>query len=83
MCIRDRIKVILFDDLSRDALVVFHDVCRFLDVDDTFVPDPVSYTHLRAHETVLDIVCRLLLEQKHERKATSTTHYHHKPRTKT
>ena len=22
----------------------------------------VSYTHLRAHETVLDIVCRLLLE---------------------
>src|SRR5664280_1666772 len=25
---------------------------------------PVSYTHLRAHETVLDIVCRLLLEKK-------------------
>ena len=25
----------------------------------------VSYTHLRAHETVLDIVCRLLLEKKH------------------
>ena len=25
---------------------------------------PVSYTHLRAHETVLDIVCRLLLETK-------------------
>ena len=25
----------------------------------------VSYTHLRAHETVLDLVCRLLLE-KHE-----------------
>ena len=23
----------------------------------------VSYTHLRAHETVLDLVCRLLLEQ--------------------
>ena len=27
-------------------------------------PVPVSYTHLRAHETVLDIVCRLLLENK-------------------
>ena len=26
--------------------------------------DPVSYTHLRAHETVLDLVCRLLLEKK-------------------
>ena len=27
-------------------------------------PATVSYTHLRAHETVLDIVCRLLLEKK-------------------
>ena len=26
--------------------------------------DPVSYTHLRAHATVLDLVCRLLLEKK-------------------
>ena len=25
---------------------------------------PGSYTHLRAHETVLDLVCRLLLEKK-------------------
>ena len=24
----------------------------------------VSYTHLRAHETVLDLVCRLLLENQ-------------------
>mgnify|MGYP003376503835 CR=1 FL=1 len=29
----------------------------------------VSYTHLRAHETVLDLVCRLLLEKK-----TTPTH---------
>ena len=28
------------------------------------IHDPVSYTHLRAHETVLDLVCRLLLEKK-------------------
>ena len=27
---------------------------------------PVSYTHLRAHETVLDLVCRLLLEKKQQ-----------------
>src|SRR5450756_2897696 len=26
--------------------------------------DPVSYTHLRAHETRHDLVCRLLLEKK-------------------
>ena len=28
---------------------------------------PVSYTHLRAHETVLDLVCRLLLEKKNKK----------------
>ena len=33
---------------------------------------PVSYTHLRAHETVLDLVCRLLLEKK--KKNTNTLH---------
>src|SRR5665811_1780129 len=33
--------------------------------DDFEGEDPViSYTHLRAHETVLDLVCRLLLEKK-------------------
>ena len=33
---------------------------------DEYVIDapPVSYTHLRAHETVLDLVCRLLLDTK-------------------
>ena len=34
---------------------------------------PVSYTHLRAHETVLDLVCRLLLEKKKHK--TPHTHY--------
>ena len=29
---------------------------------------PVSYTHLRAHETRHDLVCRLLLEKKKKRK---------------
>ncbi len=28
------------------------------------VLEPASYTHLRANETVLDLVCRLLLEKK-------------------
>ena len=32
--------------------------------------EPVSYTHLRAHETVLDLVCRLLLEKKKKQKKT-------------
>eukprot|EP01016_Furgasonia_blochmanni_P010419 TRINITY_DN14409_c0_g1_i5.p3 TRINITY_DN14409_c0_g1~~TRINITY_DN14409_c0_g1_i5.p3 ORF type:complete len:147 (+),score=22.26 TRINITY_DN14409_c0_g1_i5:920-1360(+) len=29
--------------------------------------EPVSYTHLRAHETRHDLVCRLLLEKKNRR----------------
>ena len=34
---------------------------------------PVSYTHLRAHETVLDLVCRLLLEKKKNTKHTAAS----------
>ena len=39
---------------------------------------PVSYTHLRAHETVLDLVCRLLLEKKkhHTNYPTMRRHTH-------
>eukprot|EP00656_Telonema_subtile_P018005 TRINITY_DN19712_c0_g1_i1.p1 TRINITY_DN19712_c0_g1~~TRINITY_DN19712_c0_g1_i1.p1 ORF type:complete len:1658 (+),score=465.09 TRINITY_DN19712_c0_g1_i1:104-5077(+) len=40
------------------SLGVYEAVCGALD------RRPVSYTHLRAHETVLDLVCRLLLEKK-------------------
>ena len=39
---------------------------------------PVSYTHLRAHETVLDLVCRLLLEKQNnltERNAINIIHH--------
>ena len=32
------------------------------------IRDPVSYTHLRAHETRHDLVCRLLLEKKKKSK---------------
>ena len=32
----------------------------------------VSYTHLRAHETVLDLVCRLLLEKKKQKQHLDT-----------
>src|SRR5660397_266821 len=31
-------------------------------------PGPVSYTHLRAHETKANLVCRLLLEKKKKNK---------------
>ena len=38
--------------------------------------DPVSYTHLRAHETVLDLVCRLLLENKKKTQQTTNNIMH-------
>ena len=39
----------------------------------------VSYTHLRAHETVLDLVCRLLLEKKKRKHTNNIPHFiHHK-----
>ena len=42
--------------------------------DATICAGPVSYTHLRAHETVLDLVCRLLLEKKKQK--NTHTHKH-------
>ena len=35
--------------------------------------EPVSYTHLRAHETEVNLVCRLLLEKKNFFNDTATT----------
>src|SRR5678816_4632801 len=38
-------------------------------VDPRSAVKPVSYTHLRAHETPEHLVCRLLLEKKKHKKA--------------
>ena len=35
--------------------------------------NPVSYTHLRAHETKANLVCRLLLEKKKKKKKQTHT----------
>src|SRR5664280_3076130 len=40
------------------------DLCQRFRATSGSADTPVSYTHLRAHETVLDLVCRLLLEKK-------------------
>ena len=44
---------------AKSDIITFHDTYPWMKE-----YDPVSYTHLRAHETVLDLVCRLLLEKK-------------------
>jgi len=46
-----------FRKASTDFKTAFEEEMRDLE-------RPVSYTHLRAHETSLHLVCRLLLEKK-------------------
>src|SRR5450756_721256 len=43
---------------------------------------PVSYTHLRAHETRHDLVCRLLLEKKKNKKKKKSINKQHKKKKK-
>ena len=64
MCIRDRFQ----PDVQRSQLGELFiarvpcDLGRRVALE--HAEQAVSYTHLRAHETVLDLVCRLLLEKK-------------------
>ena len=69
------IKKILQDDLQASFRSGRTDVRGSLDKTITILMRvwPVSYTHLRAHETVLDLVCRLLLEKKNNKKDIFTT----------
>ena len=64
MCIRDRGPVLarLAEAAGSAGAVILDPVPWVCDGDTCAVA--VSYTHLRAHETVLDLVCRLLLEKK-------------------
>ena len=64
MCIRDRLEAgVHFGHLRKKwnpKMLPY----IFAEKKGIHIIDPVSYTHLRAHETVLDLVCRLLLEKK-------------------
>ena len=67
MCIRDSQERFhlgleeLCQDLVIDLVAL---ILETTDLDAALNDVAVSYTHLRAHETVLDLVCRLLLEKK-------------------
>ena len=65
MCIRDSNGIYALsrkqDVNTPTAIMNLSKILRYM----LYETSPVSYTHLRAHETVLDLVCRLLLEKKH------------------
>ena len=70
MCIRDRPLAEAADFVGEPDLGRVEGVAGVLQQFGGLPGNPVSYTHLRAHETVLDLVCRLLLEKK-KHKASS------------
>ena len=96
MCIRDSThpygynsNEIDYQNISRDKIVSHYD--NYYGSDNSFIflsgkindnVRTVSYTHLRAHETVLDLVCRLLLEKKKKKNTAkrlfATIHIHKK-----
>ena len=62
---------VIRDLLTPDISKVFVDQKKLYKQIKGYVP--VSYTHLRAHETVLDLVCRLLLEKKKKQNLNYTS----------
>ena len=74
MCIRDRHGKTTLRRAGQQLRRKVDAVQHALEHDPDFRSMPVSYTHLRAHETVLDLVCRLLLEKKHIYNAAYVNH---------
>ena len=78
MCIRDRLHPALAL-VERDAVAGHEQLGGLLEAEPRelellgvpvlrALEQPVSYTHLRDHETVLELVCRLMLEKKKKTK---------------
>ena len=64
MCIRDSLRAAVSEGCAVRAVTPRRETLEDLFVRKAIGATAVSYTHLRAHETVLDLVCRLLLEKK-------------------
>ena len=77
MCIRDSAKTVGVQDLEArcDAGQQVGDLAIGKTM--LLAQGTVSYTHLRAHETVLDLVCRLLLETKNHNTTNVNPHDTH------
>ena len=76
MCIRDRHIGATETQIARHRRHEADFLAVTLEHEQLAVAGAVSYTHLRAHETVLDLVCRLLLDKKKKHKTNSYNSYH-------
>ena len=74
MCIRDSAASGPDDELARFSNFGAHSVDLAAPGIGVLSTLPVSYTHLRAHETVLDLVCRLLLEKQNKQPLLRVPH---------
>src|SRR5450759_5588733 len=52
------------EEIVSDVFVKIWNIRDKIEITSSIKAYPVSYTHLRAHETRHDLVCRLLLEKK-------------------
>ena len=75
------LEVLLFGSKARSEARPDSDIDVAVILDQPSPQDPVSYTHLRAHETVLDIVCRLLLEKKKRKRNNRSFKLNHHSKT--
>ena len=74
MCIRDRAGDVLHNSPPWLVDEELNGGIRWLLGAFTDNLHPVSYTHLRAHATVLELLCRLLLEKKKTPDTTPLTY---------
>ena len=72
MCIRDRYETVLFVTAVGGVTALIAELINRKRLALSAAVVTVSYTHLRAHETVLDLVCRLLLEKKKHKQELTT-----------
>ena len=54
----EKIKVVWFEEYSKNTLVVFQDVCRFLNIDDSFIP-VTAHEQMNSRADVLNRLQRL------------------------
>ena len=64
MWIRDRLSLHMITQTDKSVKLSGKYLLIALGIGTLISLGTVSYTHLRAHETVLDLVCRFLLEKK-------------------